>query len=425
MRVFGFLAMALLAPMVAQASENGDLLTSHLYAGTLAEGQAAFAAGKDAGDPDACFGWGLLSLAGAVEGLAQDLYRYGATTPGTALAARILGGGMMDAPAPANPAPEQLSYAGLRTVLSDFRSEVAAAQAGFLCGGEAGSDYAMSVDVLQARLDFNGDGKAEEGETLGAFLAPLLGELAGADLTPDDKALSKGVVAAPDSVVGFDAADAIWFAGYSQILMVHLDLVLAHDFEAFFDAYLHRVFPKAGLPMQDYAQGGTLMLDPDSDAGIADIIAAIHTLNFPVIDRPLLASIPAALKQVTALSRQNWDLILAETDDNAELIPNPGQTARFEGMAVTDDTVAAWRETLDVLDQIIAGDLLIPHWRFSQGFDLKAYFETSERSDLVMLLTGQGALPYLRDGPIADAQSFAAGNAVFGEEFFLFALWFN
>ena len=420
MRVFGFLAIALLAPVAAQASETSDLLASHLYAGTLAEGQAAFAAGKDAADPEACFGWGLLSLAGAVEGLAQDFYRHGATVPGTDLAARLLGGDGAGATAPANPAPEKLSYAGLRSIFSDFRSDVAAAQAGFLCGGVAGSDYV--VDVLQARLDLNGDGQTGDGETLGAFLAPLLGELDGA--APDEKSLSKGVGMA-DATVGFDAADAIWFAGYSQIVLAHVDLVLAHDFEGFFDAYRHRVFPQAGLPMQDYAQGGTLMVDPDSDAGIADIIAAIHTLNFPVIDRPLLASIPEALGQVTALSRRNWDLILAETDDRAELIPNPGQTPLFGAPPVTDETVTAWRETLDVLDQIIAGDLLIPHWRFSQGFDLRAFFETAERTDLVLLLTGQAALPYLRDGPIADAQSFAAGNAVFGENFFNFALWFN
>ena len=286
----------------------------------------------------------------------------------------------------------------------------------------------MPLDIFRARLDLDGDGKRGEAETLGAFLAPLLGELAdgpAADPALADKALSKGVTAMADATVGFDAADAIWFAGYSQIVLAHLDLVLAHDFESFFDAYLHRVFPQAGLPMQDYASGGTLMLDPDSDAGIADIIAAIHTLNFPVIDKVLLASIPAQLSQVTALSRQNWALILAETDDNAELIPNPDQTPLFGAPAVTAEAVAAWRETLDVLDQIIDGQLLIPHWRFSQGFDLKAYFETADRTDLVLLLTGQGALPFLREGPIADAQSFAAGNAVFGENFFNFALWFN
>lgn len=69
--------------------------------------------------------------------------------------------------------------------------------------------------------------------------------------------------------------------------------------------------------------------------------------------------------------------------------------------------------------------MLVPHWRFTQGFDLKAFFETSERTDLVLLLTGQGALPYLKDGPIADAESFAEANRVFGNDLFNYSLWFN
>ena len=42
-----------------------------------------------------------------------------------------------------------------------------------------------------------------------------------------------------------------------------------------------------------------------------------------------------------------------------------------------------------------------------------------------MLFAGQDALPYLKDGPIADAESFAAANRVFGDNWPGFALWFN
>ncbi|MCS6758737.1 MAG: hypothetical protein MO852_06670 [Candidatus Devosia euplotis] len=125
------------------------------------------------------------------------------------------------------------------------------------------------------------------------------------------------------------------------------------------------------------------------------------------------------------MSRQNWELILAETDDNRELVPSPDQTSLFDNMPIIGATAAAWHETLDVFDQILDGQLLVPHWRFKQGFDLKAYFETAERTDLVMLLTGAGALPFLREGPIANTESFATANAVFGESFFNYAFWFN
>ncbi|MFY8030879.1 MAG: hypothetical protein ACOVO5_03505, partial [Devosia sp.] len=225
--------------------------------------------------------------------------------------------------------------------------------------------------------------------------------------------------------VGFDRADAIWLAGYANVVPAQADFLLAHDFSDFVNSSFHRLFPAAGLPMQDYSNGGMLMLDPATDNAIADAITAIHTINWPVTDTARLKRVHARLGKIVALSRQNWDAILLETDDNRELLPSPRQTSLVPEGAVTDEMVAAWRATLDVADKILAGELLIPHWRFKQGFDLNAYFETATRTDFVMILSGYGALPYLRDGPIATADSFAEANRVFGDNLLGYAFWFN
>ena len=42
-----------------------------------------------------------------------------------------------------------------------------------------------------------------------------------------------------------------------------------------------------------------------------------------------------------------------------------------------------------------------------------------------MIMTGYGALPFLKDGPVADAESFAAANRVFGDQWIGYAFWFN
>ena len=118
-------------------------------------------------------------------------------------------------------------------------------------------------------------------------------------------------------------------------------------------------------------------------------------------------------------------MILAETDDERELVPSPSQTSIVPDTPVTQDTVDAWMATLDTVDQILAGELLVPHWRFKRGFDLKAYFETATETDLVMLITGHDALPYIKEGPIADAESFAEANRVFGTEWLNYVFWFN
>jgi len=414
---------ALLAP-VAAAGEAGDLLAQRLYDGTAREARQDYAEQCGAGAADACFGLGLIELIGTVEGLSQALYRHGAVLPDTPAAAMLLGLGTDVPRGPANPDPEPLTYEGLRAILEDFVAGLDAARQHFEAGG-APDDYVLLIDPLRVRFDIDGDGTVGAAETLGALLRPAL-DLA-QPFEPEGKAKSKGAEpAAPDTTIGFDRADSLWFAGYTQVTAAPLDLLLAHDFSEFYDAWLHRVFPRAGLPMQEHSTGrGTAFLDPDSDGFIADVIAAFHTADFPVTDSDRLAGVLTRLGAVTALSRRNWEAILAETDDNRELVPSPAQTSLVPEQAVSQEVVDAWLATLDAVDRVLAGELLLPHWRFSRGFDLKAYFETATETDVVMLLTGLGALPFLADGPVADARSFAELNRVMGDDWPLFAIWFN
>ncbi|WP_332688934.1 hypothetical protein [Devosia sp.] len=417
---------ALMLPGTAAATEVGDELAQRLYDGTLAEiGDLALQRCEEL-HTDACFALGLLDFVTAYERLAQAMYRHGATAPNSPVMAMLFGIGADMPTAPANPDPEPLTYDGLVGILDAFTATLDLA-AGHFQMAEVGADFVIPIDPLRVRIDLDGNGTAEADETLGMLMAAVgnFADIPAPDAPPPGSK-TKGVEsAAPDTTIGFDNADSIWFAGYSTVVGAPVELLLAHDFSEFYDAYLHRVFPKAGLPMQDYSQGGTLFMDADSDAFIADIIAALHTADFPVTDAARLAGVLERLGSITALSRKNWELILAETDDDRELVPSPSQTSPVPDMAVTEETVAAWMATLDRLDQILAGQLLLPHWRFKQGFDLKAYFETATETDLVMLFAGQGALPFIKAGPIADAQSFAEANRVFGNNWPGFALWFN
>ena len=431
LRWIGLALAALMLPTTVHAGEAGDALVAHLYAGPAADGLPAATEACSTGDQEACFAQGLLQLVLAYEGVAIDLYRYGAVVPGSSAAGLIFGFADSGDVTPANPTPEQLSYTALRGVLADFLADLDASRTAFERAGQNG-DYVVSIDPLAVRIDLNGDGTAGADETLATLVGQFEpSEEFAADFAPEGgktktkPGATEQSAAEPDTSVGFDRADAIWFAGYTQVTAAPIELILAHDFSAFYAAYLHRVFPRGGLPMQDFSQGGMLFMDPESDSGIADLIAGIHTLNFPVADADRLANVLTRLKSITALSRQNWDAILLETDDARELVPSPSQTSIFPSMVVTDQTVAAWRATLDTVDQVLAGELLVPHWRFRQGFDLAAYFTTAKATDLVLLISGSAALPYLKDGPIADARAFAAANEAFGADWLNYAFWFN
>lgn len=427
MRQVGWVAAMMVAMLgSAAAGDMGDQLPGRLYDGNWREVAPEAAALCEKEQSDACFAAGLFRLVGAYEDLAQSLYRHGATDPGSPGMALLLG---MDTgaekPGPANPDPEPLRYQDLRAILEAFQDQLTSASALFEQAGN-GESFVITIDPFQVRVDLDGNGTAGEGETL-ALLVDALGEFAQTPYPdgPPPEGKVKRPPPRPDTSVGFDNADAIWLAGYSNIVAAPVDLLLAHDFSAFFDAYLHRVFPKAGLPMQDHSEGGMLFMDASSDAWIADLVAAIHTSDFPVADAPRLAGVLERLRRITALSRRNWELILAEDDDNQELVPSPRQTSIVPSMTVTQETVDAWLATLDTVDRVLAGELLVPHWRFEQGFDLEAYFTAATETDIVMLMTGQGALPFLRDGPVADALSFAEASETLGADWLSYAFWFN
>lgn len=419
--------LAVLSSAGVQAGEIGDRLAQSLYDGTQSDLANMAIDACDAGEGDACFAMGLDTLVLAYETFAQGLYRHGATAPNSPAMAMLLGMGLDTPSMPANPDPEPLTYAQFRDLLEDFSAKLDLASEQMQQAGE-GSAFVIHIDPLKVRLDLDGDGDAGDGETLGVILteAGALGAFSSPEMAPTGKTKTKGAAAESQTIIGFDNADAIWFSGYALVVGTPVEITLAHDFTEFFDAYFHRLFPKAGLPMQDYSRGeGTLMMDADSDAFIADLVAAIHTADFPVSDSARLAAVLDRFSAITARSRQNWEMILAETDDDRELVPSPSQTSLVPDQAITQEIVDAWLATLDRVDEIIAGELLVPHWRFTKGFNLKAYFETATETDFVMLFTGQGALPYLADGPVADAESFAELNRAMGEEWPMFALWFN
>lgn len=412
------LCAALSLPAVA--GEAGDLARKNLYAGTIGQGLTELKPFYERQDMEGRFGVGLLSFIQSVEHFAQGLYRHGFASPD----AGPIMGAPLAMPVPVNANPEPLDYGKFRAILQLLVDDMDAAQVALLAAGESG-DYVVPVEVLKVRIDLDGDGTGSEAESIGNVLGAMLGWATIPGPT-DPGAPSPTQPTPPDSTIGFDRADAIWLAGYSQVLAAQADFLLAHDFHQLFETTFHRLFPRAGLPMQNYTMStGTLMLDPASDNAIADALAAIHHLNWPVAEPDRLKRVLARFKDITALSRRNWDAILAETDDNHELLPSPRQHGIAPDAQVTDEQVQAWLATLDTADQVLDGKLLIPHWRFHQGFDLKAYFETAKKTDLVMLITGYDALPFLKDGPIATPESFAAANRVFGDSLFGYAFWFN
>src|SRR5690606_9332836 len=108
-------------------------------------------------------------------------------------------------------------------------------------------------------------------------------------------------------------------------------LWLAYDWHEAFETTFHLFFPSADLPM-----GRELARTPTfgPDDRIADFVNFIHLWHWPVAEAARARAAGDHFRAVFDLSRQNWDAIEQESDDDHEWIPSAVQTAAI-GVPVT------------------------------------------------------------------------------------------
>jgi len=79
-------------------------------------------------------------------------------------------------------------------------------------------DYVIPIDPMLVRIDANGDGKMEQGESLAGLMSMWSGPSTGSSPPPE----------VPHQEIGLDRADAFWFAGYTEVIAAQADFLLAH-----------------------------------------------------------------------------------------------------------------------------------------------------------------------------------------------------
>ena len=215
----------------------------------------------------------------------------------------------------------------------------------------------------------------------------------------------------------------LWLRGYTHLISAFLEFALAYDWRETYDAAAHLFFAGA-RPSTALAAPANAMFGRDDR--IADVIALIHLIHWPVAEPQLLVVAREHLKSVITLSRESWKEILAETDDDREWILSPRQkNVAFSGPQVTQERVDGWLRALDAFEEVLDGRKLVPHWRFARGIDFNAIFASPRPFDLVLWITGHAAIPYLKEGPTMSREDWAQWERVFGGQFMLFAVWFN
>lgn len=403
-RLIGALAFCGLLSTSAIAGPSADVLRANLESGTLAQGIEALSSGTDA---EALAARGTLRFFAAIEHLGQSLHKHGLEISRQ----QVLGLPILRMPVPPNPKPEKLTYEGFRKILATFVDDLAAAETDWAQVGDAPVE--LPLDLAKIRLDLDGDGKASDYETVSVMFSDLRG---------------LGVAEAPPGTpipADFDTADIYWARGYSNFLGAFSQLLLSNDFSDAFDKTFHMYFPKAGLPLAD-----KLVFDPSmgssmSNGNIADGISLIHLINWKVVEPERRKDVRVKLLAMAELSRKSWTAARAETDSKREWLPNAKQTHALPLGQVDDVVIDSWLAVVSEFEQVLEGKRLMPHWRFNQGFNLKKYFDEGKTFDLVLLMAGADAVPYLEDGPVSDQATWDRLQAGFRGNFLGYALWFN
>ncbi|QQE13406.1 hypothetical protein JD969_08100 [Planctomycetota bacterium] len=251
---------------------------------------------------------------------------------------------------------------------------------------EVEGDFKVPIHLGRIRIDMNGDGIRSEKESFATAFAILT-------RIPLDQER------ASDFYVAFDQADAVWLEGYCHLVSAICDFGLAHDYRDLFERCSHLLIEKveSPYPYLTHRQRG------HNEMFFLDAIAAIHSVNFEVIDEESLFGIKEHLLSAIICSRKNWELINAETDNDHELLPSPKQQSVVGWVEINDSRIEAWHTFLDEMEMILEGKRLAPFWRDPNrtlGINISKYFEEPCTFDLVTIIQGSALDQYLEEGDI-------------------------
>jgi len=407
-----FLAVITLALSLAAAPATAatpvELTQKHLYTGTIAEGEKALAAvvAKSPDDAEAIAGLALIRLAKATEHFSQSLYRFGFRPPDDPAVSVPL----LTMPVPPNPNPDVIRYEDARAILQALVDDLDTVDRTLQPLGDRPVKLPMAMG--RVKLDLAGNGRGEA-TLYDVYNATLLG--------------GRGnPVNAGKLVIAFDIGDVLWLRAYTHVLRAGAEFLLARDWHRSFDAGAHLLFPRPDSPLAGALSLPTQgMFTGPEDGRIADAIAWIHLLDWPVAEPERLPRSREHLLEAVKLSREMWASIRAETDNDREWLPNAKQTSLIPGMTITDERIDSWLALMAESAAILNGDKLLPHWRFDKGFNLRRLLESPQPFDLVLLLTGTDMVPFLEDGPVSDRAFWEQANDAFEGEFLSFAVWIN
>jgi hypothetical protein len=315
---------------------------------------------------------------------------------------------VMRLPIPENPSPEPFDPALVATLFTDISTRMEESR-GWLSAIPADADFAVEVDFADIWFDINANGTRDDGEDMAGTLGPML---LGWQWDARDPAT-------PPPTIRFDAADAAWLSAYTHLLQGLSDTVLAYD-------------PTAAIARMQGARTalgiapGTVDFDYYGLEEASDYISIITGALDQQPDAARLASAHAHFLQMIAENRRFWGMVVQETDNAQEWIPNDTQTSAL-GLTLPPGTGAMWMAVLSDGEALLNGKALIPYWRAAEGrgINLQRMFTEPAPVDVIGWVQGYAAVPYLEQGRTVSADSWRAFEQMLAGDALLFTVFLN
>lgn len=358
--------------------------------------------------PDDLFALGAVRFLGGIE---AALHRRWTMGEGSQALGMIP---VLRLPVPPNPAPQAFDPGTFDALFADLVTDMDAAREP-LAAIPDGAGVALPVRLGDLWLDIDGDGARDEAEGLAVLALRLL---TGTDAID---------AAQLDAVIRFDDADVAWLSAYTHMLAGIGSLAGAFPTEA----VLTEVWDgRKRMNVAGYAgplgMGGQMMGVGPSEIDL--IATALMTLR----QEPDAAMTQAARDHWLGMIADNltfWARVEAETDDEAEWIPNEQQVSALTRAPLPDGMGENWRAILKEAERILRGEVGVPLPNMMDGsvlsFDLATWLDDPAPLDLVTVLHGMGLVDYIRPVAPGDQQSWDALGTLTANQPFTYAVWLN
>lgn len=315
-------------------------------------------------------------------------------------------------PVPDNPAPQPFDPGAVAAIFATADAGLTAAREA-LAPIPAASDFGLVIDLGDLWFDVNANAARDPGEDLLDIAGPALLGWQWSERPAD----------APAPVVRFDSADAAWLIAYTHALQAFCQVVLAYDpTEPLTRILTTREALAAHGPLPPDLLLGSQNQGLDSIDMIALMLATLNQQPHA----PRMAAARDHLLAAMVNNRDFWTRLAAETDDDREWLPKPGQTSAL-GVSLPEGTGESWQAVLADGEALLNGQKLAPYWRSGAGagINVMKLFTEPRPVDLAGWIQGWAAMPYYEAGPLVSAENWSRFESLAGGQPMLLALWFN